>query len=219
MAFKTACAIATLAIGIASAVPVRAEEVQPAGAKGVVDAPPAVAPVAPRNDAVAPIPQHTQAEVDHARSTSIGLTVGGFIFGGLGGLFAIGAGLGGETAWLWGGALISSAVFAVGPSIGHYMLGSPVRATLTMLGRLALGTVGTGLFGMGLAPLGGPVGAGYAAGGVVCWLGSIILTIIDLFTFDAYTQPIAPKKDAPVVVAPTAWIGPNSAGLAAVGAF
>jgi hypothetical protein len=198
MAPRAACAIAALAIGIAFAAEAAATD---------------------RPAAAAPVPEHTAQEIEHAQNTSLGVTIGGFILGGVGGLLTLGLA---GTPWVWAGAFASSALFAVGPSIGHYMLGHPLRATLTMLGRLALGTVGTALFSIGFIKGmfgSGTDGGALMGGGAACWVVSLALSTTDLVTFGAYSRPERSKKDAAAVVAPTAWIGPDAAGLAAIGAF
>jgi hypothetical protein len=61
-------------------------------------------------------------------------------------------------------------------------------------------------------------------GGAILSAASVALAIIDLVALEPsvwnrWFPRAAAKEEEPFEVSPTAWIGPNSAGLAAVGAF
>jgi hypothetical protein len=207
MAFKTACAIAAFAIGTLIAAPARAEEAAATGED--VETQPAAAGE----------PEHSREDIAKARWLSYGTT--GF---GLALTLGLGfIGLGTEVYELfYAGMIAAPIVFCVGPSLGHYYLGHPLHASLTMVGRLLLGGGGTALaFWGALNSMFEGGGEPVFILGLVCLGAALGLAIFDFADLEesAATKKATPRKDAPVEVAPSAWVGPNSAGLAAVGAF
>jgi hypothetical protein len=200
MARSTACAIAALAIGIALAAEARAEK-------------------APAPEPVAGATTPTAEEVTTARWLTYGTTGFGVALGV--GLAFAGSGLGASNLGLFiAGAAFAGAAFVAGPSAGWYSLGHPLRASLTLVGRLLLLGGAAAMSGYGASEylFEGGAGAVLLAGAFVCGVGALTLMFID-FDIPGAPDPTAPAKGPAIEVAPTAWVGPNAAGLAAAGAF
>jgi hypothetical protein len=202
MAFKTACAIAALAIGIAFAAKARGEEAQPKDA-------PAVDGVSPPPAEAVSESEHSPEAIAKARWRSYGTT--GFGLALTAGLAAVGGAT--QNPWLLlTGVLAADVVLVVGPSLGHYYLGDSSRTGTALWVRLVLLSAGTLLAAGGVAS--GEDRGWFFAGAAVLGAGVLALAIYDFVTLETYAR----RKDA-VEVAPSAWVGPNSAGLAATGAF
>ncbi|MCK9462444.1 MAG: hypothetical protein M0R80_22705 [Proteobacteria bacterium] len=197
MAFKTVYAPALLAIGTLLAAPARAGEA--AAIDGGVETQPAAASV----------PEYGREDIATARWLSYGTT--GFGLALTTGLAVVG----GATRLPWlllTGVLAADVVLTVGPSLGHYYLGSSSRTGTALWVRLVLLSTGTVLAAIGV-PRGRDAGWFFAAGGVLV-AGAFGLAIYDFVALES-----AARKKGAIEVAPTAWVGPNNAGLAAMGAF
>jgi len=222
MAQRTACAIAAFAIGFAFADEARGEETRPAEE--------------PASDQAASLAAHAERAPDpaveklrYARSAAYGTTIAGFVVAGLGGFTTVALATFGSDL-LWIGAFVSPIMFAAGPSAGHYRLGHTAYATGTMLGTYLLGVSGLSLIAYGVEMshqiMAQDSGDGDAliVGGAILGLASVVLAIIDLVALEPsvwnrWFPSAAARDEEPFEVSPTAWASPNSAGLAAVGAF
>jgi len=105
------------------------------------------------------------------------------------------------------GVIAADIVLAVGPSLGHYSLRNSTQAGTTLFGRLVLLSGGT-LMAL-LTIVTGQDRDWFIAGAAILGAGALALAIFDFATL----------KSAALAVAPTAWIGSEGGGLAAVGTF